>query len=298
VQNIGNRQCPWREVYSGEMGRGGSSRKGAGKRSEREAAAAARLQAQAVDGPPQPEPLQPIVPPEAAARFWPLATMCVLACVSLGFVQFVGDTSTFAQLFPLKLRDPDWMLTYRAWWVMCTVLGFLVLPAAFMLLSPGKKIRDCNLSWRGLREHFWIYVALYAAVFPVIYLVSWSPSFYSYYPMYANAGRSWRDLLLWEGLYAGQFIALEFFFRGFLVGGLGRYIGILAVPVSVMPYMMLHFAKPWPEAYAAIVAGFVLGWLAWKTKSIWGGVLIHCAVAVSMDLLALSHKGQLPWLHG
>jgi membrane protease YdiL (CAAX protease family) len=298
------RSLRWRGVYSGGMGRGGSSKQGAGKRRGREAAASSSragsfpFDASSSTEALQPEALQPIIPPEAAARFWPFAAMCATACVSLGLVQFVGDQSTYLQLFPFKLRNPDWMLGYRSWWVMWTVIGFLVLPAAFMLLWPGKRIRDCNLSWRGFREHFWIYVALYAAVFPVIYLVSWSPSFYSYYPMYPNAGRSWTDLLLWESLYAGQFIALEFFFRGFLVGGLGRYIGILGAPVSVMPYMMLHFAKPWPEAYAAIIAGFVLGWLAWKTKSIWGGVLIHCAVAVSMDLLALSHRGQLPWLHG
>jgi len=53
-----------------------------------------------------------------------------------------------------------------------------------------------------------------------------------------------------------------------------------------------------PEAAASVVAGFVLGYLAWKTKSIWGGVCVHCAVAATMDLLALAHKGQLPWLHG
>src|SRR5215469_18060163 len=73
--------------------------------------------------------------------------------------------------------------------------------------------------------------------------------------------------------------------------------GNCRVPVSVMPYMMIHFTKPWPEALASIVAGLVLGSLAWKTKSIWGGVCVHCAVAITMDLLALSHKGQLPWLH-
>jgi membrane protease YdiL (CAAX protease family) len=115
--------------------------------------------------------------------------------------------------------------------------------------------------------------------------------------MYPQAGRSWFDLLVWESLYAGQFVALEFFFRGFLVGGLSRSIGIFSIPVAVIPYMMIHFTKPWPEALASIVAGLVLGTLAWRTKSIWGGVCIHCAVAVSMDLLALSHKGQLPWLH-
>ena len=112
-----------------------------------------------------------------------------------------------------------------------------------------------------------------------------------------SAGRSWSDLLMWEGLYIGQFVALEFFFRGFLVGGLGRYMGIFSVPVSVMPYMMIHFTKLLPEAAASVVAGFVLGYLAWETKSIWGGVCIHCAVAATMDLLALAHKSQLPWLH-
>jgi uncharacterized protein len=243
------------------------------------------------------EDFRPVVAPEVAGRFWAVAIICVTACVSLGIAQFVGDQSSYFQFFPLRARNPDWVLGYKAWWVTWTIIGFLIVPSMVMLCWPGKHFGDCNLSWRGFREHFWIYIGLYAAVFPVIFLVSWSPEFYSFYPMYPQAGRSWTDLLLWEGLYAGQFIALEFFFRGFLVGGLGRYIGILSVPVSVMPYMMIHFSKPWPEAYAAIVAGFVLGWLAWKTKSIWGGVCIHGAVAMSMDLMALSHKGQLPWLH-
>lgn len=250
-----------------------------------------------MDGALLQEALRPVVATDIAPRFWPALIICVTACVALGIAQFVGDQSTYLGVFPEKIRDPDWILGYRAWWVAWTVVGFLLLPFVVMMFWPGKHLRDCNLSWSGFREHFWIYVGLYAAVFPVIFLVSWSPEFYSFYPMYPQAGRSWMDLLSWESLYAGQFIALEFFFRGFLVGGLGRYIGILSVPVSVMPYMMLHFSKPWPEAYAAIVAGLVLGWLAWKTKSIWGGVCIHCAVAVSMDLMALSHKGQLPWLH-
>ncbi len=289
-------------VYSGDMGRGRASRKAQDRAVRAAGGRDPHPGGRAGDGnwpgdTLRAETLQPIVATEMAGRFWALVIICVAACVSLGIVQFVGDQSTYLGLFPAKLRDPDWILGYRAWWVMSTIVGFVGLPGIVMMCWRGNHLRDCNLSWRGFREHFWIYVGLYAAVFPVVFLVSWSPQFYSFYPMYPQAGRSWTDLLLWEGLYAGQFIALEFFFRGFLVGGLGRYIGILSVPVSVMPYMMLHFSKPWPEAYAAILAGLVLGWLAWKTKSIWGGVCIHCAVAMSMDLMALSHKGQLPWMH-
>ncbi|MGA8145867.1 MAG: CPBP family intramembrane glutamic endopeptidase [Candidatus Acidiferrales bacterium] len=236
---------------------------------------------------------------DAPREFWQVAAICITACVSLFLLQFVATERMYALFFPPDrgVLDTYWVLRVKAWWVAWALVSYLALPALVMIFSSGKRLRDCNLSWRGFQQHYWIYVGLYAAVFPVIWLVSLTPDFYSYYPMYAQAGRSWFDLLVWEGLYAGQFIALEFFFRGFLVGGLSRYIGIFAVPVSVMPYMMIHFAKPWPEAGASIVAGFVLGALAWKTKSIWGGVFVHCAVAITMDLLALSHKGQLPWLH-
>jgi membrane protease YdiL (CAAX protease family) len=52
---------------------------------------------------------------------------------------------------------------------------------------------------------------------------------------------------------------------------------------------MIHYGKPMAETYGAIIAGVVLGTLAMRTRSIWGGVLVHCAVAISMDVLALGH---------
>ena len=55
----------------------------------------------------------------------------------------------------------------------------------------------------------------------------------------------------------------------------------------VIPYCMIHFHKPLPEVFGAIVAGIVLGWLALETRSLWGGVLLHVAVALSMDVAAL-----------
>ena len=51
-------------------------------------------------------------------------------------------------------------------------------------------------------------------------------------------------------------------------------------------------------AIFAVLAGIALGTLALRTRSIYGGVLIHIAVAWSMDLLVLSHKGQLQNLLG
>jgi len=227
-----------------------------------------------------------------------VCVICGTACLSLFLQEFAGNEGIYAQLYPSnRIGDPYWVLRTKAWWILWTVISFVVVPVIAMVSLPGKRLADCNLSFRGFAQHFWIYVGLFVAVLPVIWVVSLSPDFYNFYPMYPAAGRSWNDFLMWEGMYVAQFVALEFFFRGFLVGGLSRYIGVLSVPASVMPYMMLHFTKPAPEAAASVVAGFILGYLAWKLKSIWGGVCIHCAVAVSMDLLALSHKNQLPWMH-
>ena len=242
--------------------------------------------------------LRPLRDAAAAPGFWPAAVICVTACAGLLINQYGGSEQTFALLFPPQYIDPYWVLRVKAWWVGSILIGFVALPGLVMALLPGARVRDCNLGFRGFRDHFWVYVALYGAVLPVIWIVSLSPSFTAFYPMYGQAGRSWPDLLMWEGMYAGQFIALEFFFRGFLVGGLRRSMGFFSVPVAVLPYMMLHFSKLLPEAAASVVAGLVLGYLAWKTKSIWGGVCVHCAVAMTMDLLALAHKGELPWLHG
>jgi membrane protease YdiL (CAAX protease family) len=56
---------------------------------------------------------------------------------------------------------------------------------------------------------------------------------------------------------------------------------------------MIHFGKPLPECLGSIIAGLVLGVLAMDTRSIWGGVTIHVAVAWGMDFAALSQKGVL-----
>jgi membrane protease YdiL (CAAX protease family) len=42
------------------------------------------------------------------------------------------------------------------------------------------------------------------------------------------------------------------------------------------------------EAYASIVAGLGLGYVALRTRSIWSGFLVHVLVAMTMDILAVT----------
>lgn len=62
----------------------------------------------------------------------------------------------------------------------------------------------------------------------------------------------------------------------------------------VVPYCMIHFGKPWPEALSSIAAGILLGTIALRTRSIWIGFFIHESVAFSMDLVALLKTDGIP----
>jgi membrane protease YdiL (CAAX protease family) len=96
---------------------------------------------------------------------------------------------------------------------------------------------------------------------------------------------------LWECAYAVSFLALEAFFRGYLLFTCAARMGWLSVFVMIVPYTMIHFHKPWPECLGAIVAGITLGVLALAFRSFWGGVVVHAMVAVTMDILAVHHAG-------
>lgn len=167
-----------------------------------------------------------------------------------------------------------------------------LLTIRLVLRAPA---RDFGLRIRGIGTSAWPYLALYAMALPFLVAVSFTGEFQARYPFYELGPQEslWPYLWIWWGLYALQFAALELFFRGFLVHGLVPRFGWLAVPIMVVPYTMLHFGKPMPEALAATVGGLVLGTLAVRTRSIWWGVALHVSIALTMDVLSLWQRGRL-----
>jgi membrane protease YdiL (CAAX protease family) len=225
--------------------------------------------------------------PEAAGRTsLRVLVICVTCAVVLTVQEYVGGSDRYAQWFPYD-RSRYWELWGFVWWSGWRVLGYVVIPMIAIACMPGERIRDYHVSARGFFKHLWIYLVMFAAILPAVFLASTTDSFRHTYPFYRMANRSHVDLWTWEALYAVQFVALEFFFRGFLLRGLRRVIGANAIFVMIVPYCMIHYGKPMAETFGAIIAGLILGTLAMRTRSIWGGVLIHIGVATTMDVLAL-----------
>ena len=176
-------------------------------------------------------------------------------------------------------------------WVLACVLGYLVVPLLFVKLFHREPASTVGFRIRGFHRHVGVYLLLFALMLPVVIAASREPSFQTAYPFVVDARESVGDFLCWEAAYVAQFVALEAFFRGYLLFTLESRFGATAVPMMAVPYAMIHFHKPAPEAFGAIVAGLVLGFLALRFRSWVGGALLHALVAVTMDVLAVRQAG-------
>lgn len=185
-------------------------------------------------------------------------------------------------------------LASLAWWSLVHLIGYLVLPLLIVRFWFKQPLSQYGLQRGCIHRHTGWYLLLVLPIFFFIYLVSDRADFLHHYPFYKLAHRSWLDLICWELLYIFQFIALEFFFRGFMVHGLKHEFGLKAVLVMCLPYLMIHFPKPWLEATGAIAFGLCLGLLSMVSRSIWGGVLVHIAIATTMDIVAITTQYGMP----
>lgn len=192
-------------------------------------------------------------------------------------------------------RNSDWAgLIGYSWWTGMHLLCFLLLPWLVIRWGLKQPMADFGWRWGECHKHWRGYLMLLSPILVFVVLVSQGEDFVNHYPFYRQAGRSWFDLLAWEALYLTQFVVLEFFFRGYMLQALRPALGANAIWVMCVPYLMIHFPKLWLEATGAILFGLFLGILALRSRSIWGGVLVHAGVALSMDLAALIQKGQIP----
>lgn len=183
-------------------------------------------------------------------------------------------------------------LADNIYWSLGCFTFYFVFPALIVRRVFGHRLRDYGLSTEGFLRHLWIYVLMFIPVGILVFLVAKNPDFQRQYPFYKHPV-GLGDFFVWEGFYALQFFSLEFFFRGFMLHGVKDRLGRFAVFAMVVPYVMIHFRKPMFETVGAVIAGSVLGVLSLRTGSIWGGFLIHVAVAISMDVAAITIRGGL-----
>jgi len=232
----------------------------------------------------------------------PLIALLVTTLVLLG-VHYLKFATVFEAVMQgvlgdeafIKLRQYQYFALFaELWWGLCHLVGYVIVPILVIKFLFKERIRDYGFAWNQTNRYLPWCIFIAALVVSFAYFASYRSDFLNHYPFYGLAQRSIVDLLMWECIYIAQFLFLEFFFRGFLLHSCHRRFGATALFVMIVPYVMIHFSKPWLEASGALLFGLVLGIIAMRSHSIWGGVFVHTSVALAMDIMALVQTGRFP----
>ena len=236
---------------------------------------------------------------------WKIIALACLCLLLVHYGKYSANLRDFITLLDSTFgAEGAWTRAFRlseyrelygyVWWGSVNLLGFLIIPMMAIRFWMKQPLRDFGWQWGEVHYHWRGYVLLSLPIMVFAIIASFGDDFSKHYPFYNQSSRSWFDLLSWEVIYILQFVAVEFFFRGYLVNGLKKQFGSLSIAIMCLPYLMLHFPKLWPESFGAILFGFFLGVLALMSRSIWGGVAVHVSIALTMDIAAMVQTGGLP----
>ena len=221
-----------------------------------------------------------------AADIDPVAALiCTIAAAAYTLSHFEGSAAFFTVHLLGRFRFGSFGgLASDMYWLLASNVLFGVLPL-FALIAMREPLSEYGVGLGDRRFGLAVAGFFLAVMLPIVFVVSHRPDFRGTYPLNQGAARDLRHFLVWEVLYVGYFVGWEFFHRGFLLFGLKRRIGNLAIFVAAVPFTLEHFAKPEIEAWGSFVAAIALGFLAVRARSFWYGALIHGGVAFFMDVV-------------
>lgn len=213
--------------------------------------------------------------------------------VLIGFGLLAFYRSAYFQRFFCELIDvKSCKFLYKI-----VVKFFRLIVLLIPLLIFFRRDKDQMVGFYGMTfipKHLKIYFPVIAIMAVIIFLSTFLPSIQKFYPMYFKSGGvafakfnhwpNWVTIAAFEVSYLSNFISIEFFFRGFLIFSFVRLLGPQVVLPAVCCYAVLHFGKPFVEAFSSIFGGYILSILALKTKNIWGGIFVHVGIAGMMEL--------------
>ena len=166
-----------------------------------------------------------------------------------------------------------------------------------LMLCVFRKLTNGRFGLFGLKrstKYLRVYALIYVLLLPLFLFVSFTPQFLSYYPKMhidfydgAMGWERWQLVGLFEMFYANDYIGVEGMFRGALVIGMARWLGCRAVLPMALTYMCIHLGKPDLELCSSVIGGYILGVLAWRTRHLWGGIIIHLGIAMFFEVVGI-----------
>jgi len=229
-----------------------------------------------------------IHPTEKGLRSGRLWTGVVVAVVLFSVRAWFQPYPLIRDRIPPEYQTVVWKYLYNGGglvWLALPTLLFWWISGDFRRLPPY----GFSAKHASLKPYF---ILLGLMLIPLLWAAQ-QPDFQEMYPRAAHIdlppGGPYNTLLtaLYETVYSLDYVVTEFFFRGFLILHFARFAGEKVILPMCMFYVVIHFDKPIAEAVSSFFGGMILGVLALRTRSIYGGIIVHLGIALLMEALGL-----------
>lgn len=200
-------------------------------------------------------------------------------------------------------------------YVVVNTAALLWAPVLLVLFVFREDVSGFGFAPGDLRAGMKLVGVLFALLLPCMLWASYRPEYRAYYPMDPSAERDLSGFLRFELIYGYYLFCWEFFFRGFLLFGVGKCLQQRSAPhdsgigrylhrwlgeswrlwpsvfAQAVPFGIMHYGKP--EFAGSFLSGIVLGALAVRSKSFVPCFVLHWLISISFDVMVIVGKHGL-----
>lgn len=205
---------------------------------------------------------------------------------------YFGIQDFFVNTFGNKFSSPSDLLYYKyIYHNFMAFFFFFVLSIPIVKLVLKQKAEDVGLKLKENKKSV-IIILIALVIVPIISLSSLiDTEMTALYPLGGDKifASPWFFILYYIS-YVAYYFSWEYLFRGFSFYNIGnRYGYALAIAVTTMISALIHssiagFGKPFTETFSAIIGGIILGFIAYKSKSIYPSLFIHFLLGFTLDI--------------
>lgn len=178
------------------------------------------------------------------------------------------------------------LIEYLYWFIGETIPLF-ILPLLIIKFLFKEKIRNYGVSAGNISLGIKYTILFSIVMIIIVWFSSANAEFAGRYPHIQEAKMNWTIFFIYE---LGMLIYMfnwEFVWRGYMLFGLEEKFGFYAIFIQMIPFVILHNGKPFLETIGAIFGGIALGFLAYRTRSVFYPVLVHFITMFSIDFFSV-----------
>lgn len=170
------------------------------------------------------------------------------------------------------------------------MLAGAIIPALIIsILTRGKHLVETGLNFKNFRMSMLLTGAALIVMIPIIIIASRGSDFDRVYPLFNIMRRGGWTFVIYQFYFLLFFIAWEYLFRGFMLFSFARHLKnpFIAVSLQAVIFTFAHLGKPEIETISSLFGGLILGIIIYRLKNIWPAVIVHFAIALTMDIMSV-----------